>query len=303
MFQIVIKQYYWTPNEKNRPEESDIPEGSRGNRGQSNPSPSNQTRQSQNDKTRQSSYAQCAPPPCRRPSFDKIQEEDTGPSRVPCEFMTSPEPKFQRQPSNNSYSEQSNRNMLSSRPPCMPPPCMPSPCMSPFGLNKQASPGNSYFPKTDNECRIPKRDGLDHKDQMPGSSSSPSRKERVIELGSLDDLCNARPKKRQNDGNDWPFHEEEEEEEDNFWTTPIRRVLVDEGIDDSVVMEREQREERIRCKCKERLVPKCQAGRSTLGTCPSQQYTQSNEGGQNLKKCAKCCGRHCPYPSFLYFRK
>ncbi|KAJ8706971.1 hypothetical protein PYW08_011105 [Mythimna loreyi] len=226
---------------------------------------------------------QPAPGPCRRPSSGK---QPTACSR----------PKSPRQNSSERYSFfdplnsfQRSSHIINSRSPCT-----PSPCMSPFGINQCPPPGSLGFSKRFNECRMPKRDGL--QEQVPSDTSRPSQKERVIELGSLDDV-GSRPKKRHSDQSDWPkFHED-----DNFWAAPMRRVILDEGIDESLVMERERREERVTCKCKERLVPKC--SRPPPGTIPNPPGSQSSEEGQNLKRCSKCCGIHCPYPSFLYFRQ
>lgn len=265
------------------------------------PAPCHQPSSAPYDRPRTSSYSQSIPSPYRS-SLGKAQQQNTSPQRMSCnQSFTTPEPKSQHQPSSERYSYWDPQSSFQ-KPPQRDTPnsrssFTPSPCMSPFGLNQQSSPPSSPgFSKRDKECSMPKRDGL--QDQMPCNSRT-CRKERVVELGSLDDVPNTRTKKRSGDQSDWP--NTKFQEDDNFWGVPMRHVILDEGIDEAVIMEREQREERIRCRCKERLIPK--VGRSPPRTCTSQEIPQGNDDEQNLKRCHKCCGRYCPYPSFLYFRQ
>lgn len=224
------------------------------------------------------------------------QPQNYGSQRIPCERpFPCPSSKPQSCP---HYTQQKpcpisqNRSSHGSLP-CPRPSCTPSPRVSPFSTNRQ--PLNSTY--RHNEGRTPKRDGL--QDQCPPTTSRPFRKERVIELGSLDDLCEPRPKKR-NDNFDWSYAKFPDE--DNFWGTPcMRRVILDEGIEEPLLVEREKREERVRCRCKERLVPKFNTTRSR--TCNQPVFQTCNEDSNNLKRCSKCCGVHCPYPSYLYFRQ
>ncbi|KAJ8704697.1 hypothetical protein PYW07_011885 [Mythimna separata] len=308
--QVLIKQFYWDPGTKNTID-SEMQHSGKSSRRQSDSMPCPSPRP-----CTPSRPTVCRPTPCPRPASGSSSRSPCHSSRPPrcqpprpCETRatcpsfsgscrrpssgklkqnTNPQPKLPRQDSSERYSYYDPLNTFSRSP------CTPSPCMSPFGINC-TPPGSPGFSKRVNENRMPKRDGL--QDQIPSNSSRHLQKERVIELGSLDDVGSSRPKKRPNDQTDRPKFQED----DRFWSAPMRRVILDEGIDESLVMERERREGRVTCRCKEKLLPKI--GRSQPGNVPNQTGSQSSEEGQNLTRCAKCCGIHCPYPSFLYFRQ
>ncbi|PZC84892.1 hypothetical protein B5X24_HaOG203882 [Helicoverpa armigera] len=233
------------------------------------------------------------------------QGQSISAQRMPCDFSSYKAPHSHREScsqwSSRGFDDRTSRR---SSPCSRSPPASPhlSPFSSPFGPNHQSTPLNSpgYSCRL-SDSRMQKRDGL--QDQIPCTSSRQSRRERVIELGSLDDLRHPRPSKKRN-SNNWSSKCSDEE---NSWGSPVmRRVILDEGIDEQRMMERElgqgQREERVKCKCKDRLSLKSTRSQTFHTQCAT---TTSEEGhnSNHLTRCSKCCGLHCPYPSFLYFRE
>ncbi|XP_063898128.1 uncharacterized protein LOC135118912 isoform X2 [Helicoverpa armigera] len=235
------------------------------------------------------------------------QGQSISAQRMPCDFSSyKAPPSHSHRESCSQWSSRGfdDRTSRRSSPCSRSPPASPhlSPFSSPFGPNHQSTPLNSpgYSCRL-SDSRMQKRDGL--QDQIPCTSSRQSRRERVIELGSLDDLRHPRPSKKRN-SNNWSSKCSDEE---NSWGSPVmRRVILDEGIDEQRMMERElgqgQREERVKCKCKDRLSLKSTRSQTFHTQCAT---TTSEEGhnSNHLTRCSKCCGLHCPYPSFLYFRE
>ncbi|XP_050558618.1 extracellular matrix-binding protein ebh-like isoform X2 [Spodoptera frugiperda] len=233
------------------------------------------------------------------------EEQSTSPHRVPCNYDHSiaqgpetqpkkPVGRFyhwspQRSFDRERISQSSQRSTPHSRSPAQSP-CM-SRAQSPYGMNHESTPLSC-------SNRV-KRNGL--QEQIPCINSRPSRKERVTELGSLDDIQHPRAKKN-NSSFDWPCGQNPED--DSFWGTPcMRRVILDEGQDEPDEMmereEREEREERVTCKCKERVHPK-----AMRSSCMQSCRDKDGRSGNNMQhRCSKCCGMHCPFPSFLYFRE
>ncbi|CAH0698103.1 unnamed protein product [Spodoptera exigua] len=318
--QVAVKKYYWDSAQKSNFQDSE----SQPNRApySSSFSPPRPATCHPPDCQRPTSYQRPVTPPFRgtqpntvpcqagTPPYKKSsqspyhrdcykhnnQQQSTSPHSVPCNYdhsishgaytkPTKPVGRFYHWSPQRSFQEKISQSSQRSTPRSRSPaqsPCIsrsPSPC----GLNHESTPLN---------CRG-KRNGL----QEPCTSSRPSRKERVTELGSLDDLQHPRANKNKSSSFDWSYAQFPED--DSFWGTPcMRRVILDEGIDEPLMMEREEREERVTCKCKERLFPK-----AMRTSCMIPPRDQESRNGNNLRRCSKCCGMHCPFPSFLYFRE
>lgn len=132
--------------------------------------------------------------------------------------------------------------------------------------------------------------------EMPGVSSEinpepgPSRsfrtpKARVTRLGSFDDMEGKRSRSK----HDWAKFPEDDE----FWADKPR--FASDEDEEPVLKERKKEEEKSRCRCRERILTKCAVSKRR-----GHPSCQSND---DVKRCSKCCGVHCPYPSYLFFKQ
>ncbi|CAH1643070.1 unnamed protein product [Spodoptera littoralis] len=320
--QITVKKYYWDSNEKSNFQDSGSQQARAPYSSSFSPSRPGTCYPSDSPCQRPASYQRPSTPPYHRKQTETVpcqagtppykkssqspyhrdcykhdyQQQSTSPHRVPCNYdhsitqgpdtkPTKPVGRFYHWSPQRSFQERISQSSQRSTPRSRSP--QQSPCMSrsqsPYGMNHESTPLSC-------SNRV-KRNGL--QEQIPCTNIRPSRKERVTELGSLDDMQNPRAKKN-NSSFDWSYGQHPED--DSFWGTPcMRRVILDEGIDEPLMMESEEREERVTCKCKERVYPK-----ATRTGC---MHSSRDQDGRNGNRCSKCCGVHCPYPSFLYFRE
>ncbi|XP_059058914.1 uncharacterized protein LOC131852272 [Achroia grisella] len=82
-----------------------------------------------------------------------------------------------------------------------------------------------------------------------------------------------------------------------FWDSSSSRGRIyqipSEDIEYPFTRERKRKQEKVRCRCKERILTKSMSRKVKQTPCQSCE---------NLRRCTKCSGIHCPHPSGFYFR-
>ncbi|KAM3956218.1 uncharacterized protein ACR2FA_009813 [Aphomia sociella] len=138
----------------------------------------------------------------------------------------------------------------------------------------------------------------------PGTSRS-FRQKNVTHLSSLDDdQCSEGCKKHASKTKKSRRISEEDFEwsvrfpdDTEFWNSSSSRrkhyQIPSEDIKRPFTGERRGKEEKIRCRCRERILTTSMSRKAKCHHCQSCE---------NLRQCSKCCGIHCPHPSGFYFR-
>lgn len=200
--------------------------------------------------------------------------------------------------------------------PCKPTPCTPAPC-APKPCAPTPSSPRFYTPKHCNTSTLPKffipchrinpqnsfpeNNGPGNDNQYTeysGAQITKSiRKEHVIELGSLDELRKPSQKERRFE----EFSSTSRNPEQAVWEE--YRSSPDDSDEVEVCNNRNQpKEKTVTCKCKAKPAATGMRGRWKQETHRDRAVLASNDSTA-MKRCLKCCGMHCPYPSFMYFRQ
>ncbi|XP_063835684.1 uncharacterized protein LOC135084879 isoform X2 [Ostrinia nubilalis] len=220
----------------------------------------------------QSPYSQYNKSPCMS------TPQESQPEMPPCHSRDTPPPRQRTQPSRQIPPCQSQENRRETRKPFR------QPCFGSPEISSTSSPFDTECPDAD------RRFGP-----------------KVTRLGSLDDVpcmknCGSQsPRAKRSRGSpdedfDWTIRFPED---DGFWGTPCPRRRVHKApmrnADGPFVKEKERKEEKVRCRCRKRILTKC------MGRRP-QTCNFSCQDDESMQHCSKCCGAHCPHPSYLFFR-
>ncbi|CAB3237341.1 unnamed protein product [Arctia plantaginis] len=190
--------------------------------------------------------------------------------------------------------------------PCAPAPCSPTPCTPRFYTPKHCTTSAlpQYFipcHRINQQNSFPDDNGPRKDDQYTEYSEAQItksvRKEHVIELGSLDELRKpSRKERRLEEFTSYSRNPEQTVCEES-------RSSPDDSDEAEICINRGQPKERtVTCKCKAKPAATGTRGRWKQETHRDRAILASNDSTA-MKRCLKCCGMHCPYPSFMYFRQ